>query len=74
MAGALAAELKTIDGRRLAEQPLNNAVLLSLRVYGSGLDRFDSLLTAQGGDLRRTIAVVKERSANAADPWESLKD
>jgi len=74
MAGALAADLKTIDGRRLAERPLNNAVLLSLLVYGSGLDRFDSLLTAQGGDLRRTIGVVKERTANAADPWVTLKN
>jgi len=74
MAGPLAAQLKTIDGRRLADQPLNNAVLLSLRVYGSGLDRFDSLLTAQGGDLRQTIVVVKERTANAADPWEWLKN
>jgi predicted aminopeptidase len=74
MAGSLAADLRTIDGKRLAEQPLNNAVLLSLRVYGSGLDRFDSLLTAQGGDLRRTIAVVRGRTASGGDPWEMLKD
>jgi predicted aminopeptidase len=74
MAGRLAADLKTIDGRRLAERPLNNAVLLSLRVYGSGLDRFDSLLAAQGGDLRRTIGVVRDRTANGGDPWEALKN
>ena len=74
MAGPLAADLKTIDGKRLAERPLNNAVLLSLRVYGSGLDRFDSLLVAQGGDLRRAIAVMKERTAGGGDPWEALKD
>lgn len=72
MAGALAADLKTIDGRRLAERPLNNAVLLSLRVYGSGLDRFDRLLTAQGGDLRKTIEVVKARTAQGGDPWTLL--
>ena len=74
LAGPLAADLRTIDGKRLAERPLNNAVLLSLRVYGSGLDRFDSLLTAQGGDLRRTITVVRERTAHGGDPWKTLKD
>jgi hypothetical protein len=43
-------------------------------VYGSGLDRFDRLLTAQRGDVRQAIAVLRERTAGGGDPWEALKD
>jgi len=39
-------------GERVA---LNNAVLLSRRVYAERLDRFDSVYTAGGRDLRRAI-------------------
>jgi predicted aminopeptidase len=72
MAGILAAELETIDGRRLAERPLNNAVLLAQRVYGTGLARFDGLLAAQGGDLRKTVESIRARAAGAGDPWEGI--
>lgn len=72
LAGQLASELLTIDGRRLAERPLNNAVLLARLVYGTGLDRFDSLLVRQGGDLRRTVSYVKERTGAGEDPWAVL--
>ncbi len=34
---------------------LNNAVLLSRRVYADGLDRFDSVYVAEGRDLKRAI-------------------
>jgi predicted aminopeptidase len=44
--------------------PLNNAVLLSRRVYAERLDRFDSVYAAAGGDIkeaiRRVIAVHKD--------------
>jgi len=72
LAGQLARELVTIDGRRLSERPLNNAVLLANRVYATGLDRFDSLLVRQGGDLPRTIAYVRERVAVSQSPWQAL--
>ena len=71
LAGQLARVLKTIDGRRLAERPLNNAVLLANRVYGTGLDRFDSLLVRAGGDLKRTIRFVKD-SVDHEAPWSIL--
>ena len=73
LAGQLARELRTIDGRRLAERPLNNAVLLANRVYGTGLDRFDSLLVRQGGDLRATIEHVKREVRARDDPWWVLE-
>jgi predicted aminopeptidase len=38
--------------------PLNNAVLMSRRVYAERLDRFDSVYTAAGGDIREAIARV----------------
>jgi len=72
LAGGLGGELRTIDGRRLSERPLNNAVLLSQRVYASGFGSFDSLLTAQGGDLRALVADVKRKTAGSGDPWEAL--
>lgn len=42
--------------------PLNNAVLLSRRVYAEGLDGFDSVYVQQGRDLRKAIqAVIEEQ-------------
>ena len=41
--------------------PLNNAVLLSRRVYAEGLDRFDSVYVAEGHDLRRAIQRIIAR-------------
>ena len=74
MAGPLARELETIDGRRLAQRPLNNASLLAQRTYGTGLERFDAALAARAGDLRRMIGEIKGRLAgSAADPWAALQ-
>ncbi|MFI5280369.1 MAG: aminopeptidase [Gemmatimonadales bacterium] len=72
MRGPLAEELRTISGKRLAERPLNNAVLLAQRVYGTGLDRFDRLLAQEGGDLKKMIADLKVKVALKDDPWEAL--
>lgn len=38
--------------------PLNNAVLLSRRVYAEGLDGFDSVYVAQGRDLKRAVSAI----------------
>lgn len=72
MAGPLAAELETIDGRRLAERPLNNASFLAQRVYGTGLDRFDRVLERHGGNVRETIAAIRRAVEGARDPWAAL--
>ncbi|MBP6772170.1 MAG: aminopeptidase [Gemmatimonadaceae bacterium] len=41
--------------------PLNNAVLLSRRVYAEGLDGFDSVFVAEGRDLKRAVKTVIAR-------------
>jgi predicted aminopeptidase len=40
--------------------PLNNAVLLSRRVYAEGLERFDAVYVAEGRDLKRAIQRIVE--------------
>ena len=72
MAGALAAELETISGRRLAERPLNNASLLAQLVYGTGLERFDRVLVEQGGDVKKATAHIRGLVAGGGDPWALL--
>jgi len=72
MRGPLAEELKTISGKRMAERPLNNAVLLAQRVYGTGLDRFDRTLAAEGGDLKKMVADLRVKVATKNDPWDAL--
>ena len=70
--GPLAEELQTISGKRMAERPLNNAVLLAQRIYGTGLERFDRLLEQEGGNLKRTVADLKARVPLKDDPWAAL--
>lgn len=72
LGGYLAAQFETIDGRRLAERPLNNAVVLAARIYRTRLDLFERLLAEHGGDLRRTIRVIRARAVGDGDPWAAL--
>jgi len=72
MAGQLARELETIDGRRLAQRPLNNASLLAQMVYGTGLERFDGVLAAHAGDLRAMVASIRDETGREGDPWAAL--
>ncbi|MGA2383233.1 MAG: aminopeptidase [Gemmatimonadales bacterium] len=71
LAGPVGKTLRTIDGRRLAERPLNNAVVVAARLYRTDLDRFEALLAADGGDVVRAVADLKRRAA-AGDPWAAL--
>jgi len=50
--------LRTYPAGWVERVPLNNAVLLSRRVYAEGLDRFDSVYVAEGKDLKRAIAAI----------------
>ncbi len=73
LSGSLGGQFETIDGRRLAAQPLNNAVLLARRVYATDLERFDRALALRGGDLRVLVADVVRGSADGGDPWAALE-
>lgn len=72
LAGPVGRTLETVNGRALADRPLNNAVIIAQRFYRTNLDRFDQLL-GQGGDLKATIAAVKQSLAAVRDdPWAHL--
>ena len=73
LAGPVGRTLETLDGRRLAARPLNNAVVLAQRLYRTGLDRLDRVLAAHGGMLRVTVADVRSRLAGGGDPWMVLE-
>jgi predicted aminopeptidase len=53
--------LRTYPPGWTARVPLNNAVLMSRRVYAEGLDGFDSVYVAEGGNLRKAIQVIIAR-------------
>jgi predicted aminopeptidase len=71
----LAPQLKTISIRSVERVKLDNAVLMSRRVYLTDLDAFDAVLAKDGGDLRRAvhdiIAAAKADTANK--PFEAVK-
>ena len=62
-------QLQTYPAGWVQRVPLNNAVLLARRVYAERLDRFDSVYTANDGNLPRAIREVirmREDSVRAA--------
>lgn len=67
----VAPQLRTYPAGWAERVVLNNAVLLSRRVYAEGLDRFDAVYIAQDRALKRSIAAIiathkaKKDSANA---------
>jgi predicted aminopeptidase len=72
MAGPLARQLETIDGRRMAERPVNNAVVIAQRFYRTNLERFERRLAQQQGDVKAAVAAIRRDVAGAADPWSAL--
>ncbi len=74
LAGPVGRTLETIDGRRLAERPVNNAVVIAQRIYLTRLEQFEAAFTAGHGDLRATIAAVRRRVTGGGDPWSALAD
>ncbi len=68
--GPLAGRLRTIDARALARRPLNNAVVIAVRLYFTHLGAFDRLLAAHAGDVAATVADLARRLRGAGDPWQ----
>ncbi|MFN8717744.1 MAG: aminopeptidase [Gemmatimonas sp.] len=62
-------QLRTYPAGWVRRVPLDNAVLMSRRVYAERLDRFDSVYAAAGGDIRlaiqRVIAMHRDSVASA---------
>jgi predicted aminopeptidase len=71
----LAPRLKTISIRSVERLRLDNAVLMSRRVYLTDLDAFDAVLAKNGGDLRRTIVeiIAAAKADKAKKPFEAVK-
>jgi predicted aminopeptidase len=66
--------LKTVSVRSVERLRLDNAVLMSRRVYLTGLDAFDAVLAREHGDLRRTVAdVVSAAKADRQHPFDAIK-
>jgi len=71
LSGPLAPTFETIDARRLAQRPLNNAVVLAVQVYLTRLGEFDDVLAA-AGDLRSAIGRIVRHASAGGDPWGAL--
>lgn len=62
------------DTAALATARFNNATILARRIYRTDLPLFDAVYAREGGDLRRTIARVREltEARRGDDPFEVL--
>jgi len=61
--GPVGVRLKTYRVARLAERPINNAQLVGVLLYRTHLDWFDHYFVAQGGDVKRAVASLRELMA-----------
>ena len=69
----LGPQLKTISVRAVQRIRLDNAILMSRRVYLTDLDAFDAVLAKNGGNLRVTIAQIIQAARSAKDqPFEAV--
>ena len=71
----LAPQLKTISIRSVERVKLDNAVLMSRRVYLTDLDAFDAVLAKDGGDLPRAVRdiIAAAKADTAKKPFEAVK-
>lgn len=53
--------------------PLNNATLVSRRLYYHRLDVFETLFRARGGDLTRTLLEVIDAARGAENPYDAVE-
>ena len=71
----LAPMLKTISIRSVERVRLDNAILMSRRVYLTDLDAFDAVLTRNRGDLRGTVAeiIAAAKADDDKKPFDVVK-
>ena len=53
--------------------PLNNATLISRRLYYGRLELFEEVLRSRGGDLRRTVDDIVQAARGADDPYAATE-
>jgi predicted aminopeptidase len=58
----------------VADGPLNNAVLVHLRLYSDRLETFECAWEESGRDLAATIRRIRRAVEDAADPFEAIDD
>jgi len=61
--------LKVQSFASFTRDPLNNATLISRRLYYHRLDLFERVLQSRGGDLDRTIADIVRAARGSKDPY-----
>ena len=71
----IAPRLKTISIRSVERVKLDNAVLMSRRLYLTDLDAFEAVLAKNRWDLRRTVAeiVAAAKADEEKKPFEAIK-
>jgi predicted aminopeptidase len=70
---SIAPRLRTYPAGWTERVTLNNAVLLSRRVYAQGLDQFDAVFEREGRDLRKAIMRITEiATAKPDDPEAAI--
>lgn len=72
-AGEVRPRLQVQSFASFERSPLNNATLISRRLYYHRLDLFERLYRAQGGDLPATIRTVVEAARGADDPYAAVE-
>lgn len=65
--------LKVATYAGFTRDPLNNATLLSRRLYYQRLDLFEDVYRRSGGDLRRAIHSVLEVARDAEEPYAAVE-
>jgi len=72
---SIAPRLVTMSPRALARTRLDNAALLSRRIYLTDLDLFEAVYERERRDLRRTIArVIALAKSRPDEPYEAVRD
>ena len=67
-------QLKVDSYASFTREPLNNATLISRRLYYDRLDLFERVYESRGGDLPRTIAhIIAAARANRGDPYAGVE-
>jgi predicted aminopeptidase len=70
----IAPRLRLVDTTRLRAIQLDNAALIARRTYASDLYLFDEVHRRAGGDLRKTIGLIRQLTRADGDPFDALRN